>query len=62
MEMIAERIEVARDILEKVMSELPTDQPPEMHKNYLRGYVDCLLDTRQITEAQHKLLYVQYGH
>lgn len=61
MEILSEEIEVWKTKLEIMMMGLtPTDNKSE-HRNYLSGYINCLLEMRHISEETHDYLSIIYA-
>lgn len=54
-------VESVRGQIEKVMLQLDPTQTPEEHRQYLKGYIDCLQDTGEISEEIHDIVYAEYG-
>lgn len=57
---LEQEVESTRTKIETVMLDLDPKQTPEQHCLYLGGYIDCLYDSRLITEETHDILYAEY--
>ena len=59
--MLDNQIEIWRGRIEKVMIQLNPNQTQQEHREYLKGYIDSLHDTGQISELERETLYMEYG-